>query len=63
MGSTYFNKRIPQRTATRRPRKRSKSFDSEEKAKAWAEKQGLKDYKVVNLRSSEAKTKKVAVKF
>ena len=61
MGSRYFSKRIPERTKTRRPRNRPKTFKSEESAKAWAEKQGLKDYKLVNMKSPESKTKKIKV--
>ena len=61
MGSTYYSKRIPERTAIRRPRARPKTFKTEESAKAWAEKQGLKDYKIVNLKSSESKEKKLKV--
>ena len=61
MGSTYFSKRIPERTAVRRERARPKTFNSEEAAKAWAEKKGLKDYKLVNLKSSESKIKKIKI--
>ena len=61
MGSIYYSKRIPERTAVRRKRSRPKTFKTEEAAKAWAEKQGLKKYKLVNLKSSESKTKKIKV--
>ena len=61
MGSLYYSKRIPERTAVRKGRARSKTFKTEEAAKAWAEKKGLKDYKLVNLKSPESKTKKIAV--
>jgi hypothetical protein len=61
MGSTYFSKRIPERTPVRRERARPKTFKTEEAAKAWAEKQGLKDYKIVNLKSSESKEKKLKI--
>jgi hypothetical protein len=61
MGSTYFSKRIPQRTAVRRQRDRVKTFKTEEAAKAWAEKQGIKGYKLVNIKSPESKTKKIKV--
>jgi len=49
MGSTYFNKRIPMRTQGRRPRARSKSFVSHEKAEAWAKEQKIKKYTIKAL--------------
>jgi len=62
MGSTFFSKREKYRkTRTRRPRKRPKTFKTEEAAKKWAEKKGIKDYKLVNLKSPEAETKKIKV--
>ena len=61
MGSIYYSKRIPERTAVRRARARPKTFKTEEAAKAWAEKQGIKEYKIVNLKSSESKEKKIKV--
>ncbi len=61
MGSIYYSKRIPTRTAVRRERTRPKTFKTEEAAKTWAEKKGLKDYKLVNLKSPESKTKKIEV--
>ena len=61
MGSTYFSKRIPERTAVRRPGKRPKTFKTEEAAKAWVDKQGIKNYELVNLKSAEGKTKKIKV--
>jgi hypothetical protein len=36
MGSTYFNKRIPMRTATRRARDRPKTFKTKEQAEKYA---------------------------
>ena len=42
-------------------KKRPKTFKSEEAARAWAERQGIKNYKLVNLRSPEAKDKKIRV--
>ena len=61
MGSTQYSKRVPERTHVRRERKRLKTFKTEEAAKAWAEKKGLKDYKLINLRIPESKTKKIKV--
>ena len=61
MGSIYYSKRIPTRTAKRRKRDRAKTFKTEESAKEWAEKKGLKDYKLVNLKSPDNKTKKIKV--
>ncbi|MBD3355330.1 hypothetical protein GF361_05080 [Candidatus Woesearchaeota archaeon] len=61
MGSTYFSKRIPERTFKRRPRKRPKTFKTEEAAKRWAEKKGIKDYQLVNIKSPEADKKKIKV--
>ena len=61
MGSTYFSKRIPERTAVRRPSKRTKTFKTEEAAKAWAEKKGIKNYELVNIKSAESKIKKIKV--
>jgi len=61
MGSIYYSKRIPTRTAVRRTRSRSKTFKTEEAAKAWAEKQGLKKYDLVHLKSTGSKIKKIKV--
>ncbi len=61
MGNRYFSVRIPNRTPIRRPRKRSQTFKSEESAKSWAEKQGMKNYKLVNLRGPFSKEKKIKV--
>jgi len=61
MGSIYYSKRIPTRTKVRVERSRAKTFKSEESAKSWAEKKGLKDYKLVNLKSPEGNTKKIRV--
>ena len=61
MGSTQYSKRVPERTAVRRPRSRPKTFKTEEAAKAWAEKQGMKNFKVVNIKSDDSKVKKLKV--
>jgi len=46
MGSTYFSKRYHPDGARHRKR-RPKTFDTEEKAKAYAAAKGLKDAKIV----------------
>jgi len=40
---------------------RPKTFKSEEAAKKYAEKHKIKDYRLVNLKSSEAKEKKIKI--
>lgn len=55
MGSTFYYKRVPQRTAVRRPRSRPKTFTSEEAAKKYAEAKGLKGYKLENLGTEKYK--------
>jgi len=55
MGSTFYHKRLPERTAVRRPRKRPKTFTSEETAKKYAEKKGLKTYKLENIGTQKHK--------
>jgi hypothetical protein len=42
-------------------KKRPKTFKTEASAKAWAEKIGIKDYKLVNLKNTEAKEKKLKI--
>ncbi len=63
MGSIYFSKRIPQRTPRKRSasRIRSKTYKSEESAKKDAERLGLKNYKLENLRSETANVKKIRI--
>ena len=61
MGSTYFSKRIPQRTNVRSERVRPKTFKTEESAKAWADKNGVKKYSLENLKSTDSKTKKIRI--
>jgi len=41
--------------------RRPKTFASEELAKKWAESEGLKEYSLENLKSSENKEKKIRV--
>lgn len=45
----------------REKKKRPKTFKTEAAAKAYAEKHKIKDYKLVNLKSSEAKQKKIKI--
>ncbi|MBW2983522.1 hypothetical protein KY361_00220 [Candidatus Woesearchaeota archaeon] len=40
---------------------RPKTFKSEEAAKRYAEAKGIKDYKLVNIRSSSSKRKKLKI--
>ena len=61
MSSHYFSKRVPERTKVRNKANRPKTFKTEESAKAWAEKQGIKKYSLHNRRSPESKTKKLRV--
>jgi hypothetical protein len=42
-------------------KKRSKTFSSEDKAKAYAEKNGIKEYELENLKSPESQTKKIRI--
>ena len=42
-------------------KKGPKTFKSEEAAKTYADKHGFKDYKLVNLKSSESSTKKIRI--
>ncbi len=49
------------RPLNRKRPKRPKTFSSENAAKAWAEKQGINNYELKNLRSLESKTKKIRV--
>ena len=48
-------------TLSRFRKSRGKSFKSEESAKAYAEKEKITDYKLVNLKSLESKTKKIKI--
>jgi len=40
---------------------RPKTFTSEESAKSWADKNGVKNYELKNLKSSASTTKKIQV--
>lgn len=40
---------------------RLKTFKSEEMAKDYAEKKGIKDYELVNLRSEDSRRKKIKI--
>lgn len=45
----------------RRKSARPKTFKTEESAKKYAERKGIKSYKLVNLRSSTSKQKKLKI--
>lgn len=47
------------RKRNRQPR--PKTFKSEEAAKKYAEAKGIKSYKLINLKSSSSKTKKLKI--
>ncbi|MFH1638683.1 MAG: hypothetical protein ABIB71_09730 [Candidatus Woesearchaeota archaeon] len=49
------------RDASRARAKRPKTFKSEESAKAWAEKKGIKKYELVNLKNYWRNEKKIRV--
>lgn len=59
MGSTYFNKRVFRKPILpiRHKYKRAKTFKTEESAKAYAEKNKIENYKIVNVRIDEKNTK------
>ena len=61
MGSRYFSKRIPDRTAIRTKRNRPKTFKTEESAKKYAEEQGIKSYTLFNLKNTASQTKKLRI--
>ena len=63
MASSYFTKRIKAllRQKAKGRKRRPRTFKTEEAARAWAKARGLKDYGLVNLRSSAAATKKIRV--
>ena len=60
MGGVFYKKRYVPPTGRNRP-VRPKTFTSEEAAKKWAEAQKLKNYSLVNLRSTESTRKKIKV--
>jgi hypothetical protein len=47
----------------RNRKKRPKTFKTEQSAKAWAEKQGLKNYALENLKTPLSSKKKIRVKI
>ena len=49
MGSQYFKKRVPTRTAVRRPLNRPKTFSTEERAKEYAAKNKISDFIITKL--------------
>jgi len=46
---------------SRNRKSRPKTFGSEAAAKAYAEKAGIKEYSLVNLRNEESKQKKIRI--
>lgn len=60
MGSTFYSKRLDYKSGRNRT-KRQKTFKTEAAAKRWAEKNKLESYKLVNLKSSDSKSKKFRV--
>lgn len=62
MGSRLYSKRW-QADSGRERNARPKSFKSEDVAKTWAEKNNIKDYKLVNLKSEDSKKKKIKIIF
>ncbi len=56
MGSRFWSERHDHSIGRGRAN-RPKTFKSEESAKEWAEKEGLKDYKLENLRAPDSKKK------
>jgi len=52
MGNRLYSERDPKRHAPeRRLRNRAKKFDTEDSAKRYAEKNGIKDYSIVKTRN------------
>ncbi len=60
MGSTYFCKRAV-RPKRKRAKTRPKTFKTEASANAYAKKQGIKKYKLVNIKSKESSKKKIKI--
>ena len=60
MGSTYFCKRAV-RPKRKRARTRPKTFKTEASANAYAKKQGIKKFKLVNLKSETNSQKKIKI--
>jgi len=59
MGSILWSKRHQRYTPVRKSR--PKTFKTEQAAKLWADKKGIKSYRLVNLKSPESSTKKIRV--
>jgi hypothetical protein len=60
MGSTLYKERYKQRLGRDR-KKRPKTFKSAELAKAWAERNKVKSYELVDLRPAGSKDHKLRV--
>tara|TARA_Y100000031_G_C8098791_1_gene327713 strand:- start:126 stop:320 length:195 start_codon:yes stop_codon:yes gene_type:complete len=61
MGSRFWSERHVTKGKPRGRATRPKTFTSEEKAKEWALKKGIKKYVLKNMKSPEAKVKKIKV--
>lgn len=62
MGSRYFTVRLKKRPGkVRSSKSRGKTFDSEEKAKAWAKSNGIEKYSLENLKSPDSTKKKIRI--
>lgn len=62
MGGTFFKKRYVWVDGRDRAQ-RQKTFKTEEAAKKYAEANNIKKYELENLKSSEAKEKKIRIKM
>ena len=60
MGSTLFSKRFDYQEGRAR-KNRSKTFKTEEAAKAYADANKIKNYVLKNLKSEESNTKKILI--
>lgn len=59
---TRLKRKLRMKVSRKRNRApRPKTFKTEEAAKRYAEAKGIKDYKLVNLRSSSSKRKKLRI--
>ncbi len=59
--SSHTNYKVNVKGPTKK--RRPKTFKTEEAANTWAKAQGLKDYKLRNLRLADSKDKKIRVEF
>lgn len=59
--SIRFNRDMRYRKSRNNVTRRPKTFATEEAAKAYADKNGIKNYTLKNLKSPEAKEKKIRI--